>query len=160
MSKDFSFAWSCIFDAFYQLKDKVPKYYNLLGWTIDMSNSHTQDKHACISAMSDNMDPLPLARWFGTDTTNTTMEDMKNLFDRFDVFNLCLVFRNNGVEIQQSETVTIIKADPMPEGSCNWGKLKASNNGVHLTGIYLKGKKNESTNSIQENKQECITPET
>ena len=55
--------------------------------------------------MSENNDELPLSRWFGTDTTNTTLEDMQKLFNRFDTCCLTLTYRNNGVEVVQSAVV-------------------------------------------------------
>ena len=160
MSEKIGWAWACIFNAFYELKDSVPKYYQLLGWSIDMRKKNNEPPYVHIGCMSENIDPLPLSRWFGTDTTNTTMEDMKDLFDKYDTFSISLTFRNNGVEIIESSVIELFRCDE--NGNRKTVDINDFNKCYKpLTGIFLKGKKNVSTaDKDTENKQECNVAET
>lgn len=151
--------WRVVFDAFYSLKDQVPKYFKLISWDITLHRKDTPEAESThIGCMSENNDELPLSRWFGTDTTNTTMEDLQRLFDRFDTCHIMLVFRNNGVQIVENATVDTFR-NKLPaymvaefeEGRRSWPKLQ--------TGIFLKGKNNELTDKVQEDRQECRNTE-
>ena len=155
MSTDFGWMWRVVFDAFYGMKYLAPKYFKLIGWSIDLRRKDTPDVESThIGCMSENNDELPLSRWFGTDTTNTTLEDMQKLFNRFDTCCITLTYRNNGVEVVQSAVVDTFR-NKLPAymvadfeaGRCSWPKPQ--------TGIFLKGKNNELTDKIQEDRQEC-----
>ena len=154
MKEKFGWAWACVFNKFYELKDSVPKYYQLLGWNIVM-HREAGGENVCLACMSENQDPLPLARWFGTDTTNTTMDDMKDLFDKYDQFSISLTFRNNGVELVENAVVELIR--------CNEKGLKPidadtfNKNALITTGIFLKGKRNEANKNTEDKSESNVT---
>lgn len=127
-----------------------------------MRKKNNDTSYVHMGCMSDNLDPLPLARWFGTDTTNTTMEDIKDLFDKYDIFSISLTFRNNGVEIIESSVIELFRCDENGKRKTvdinDFNKFKFTK---PVTGIFLKGKKNDNTASKDtEDKQECNVAET